>query len=352
MVKLLIYFSFLLVGLSSCEEYYTPAIDAVEGQLVVEAMITNDPVQNFVRLSRTNSFYDKQFTSVVSNATVSLVEINGVVSQGIESDVGYFTFNTTTPVAGRNYKLQIVFNNNTYESEVVTMPPIPSGTNFYTEHLEKKEYRTDGYGVPVPYTVVGRELYLDAPLTAELSNYRYSTRAVLEWTFTPKSMGGPPPPTVYGWLSFHSSDQYNIAGAKQFSMANKIEKQPLMMLPYDTRPIIPGNDPVGWIFILDQYGTSKGSFDFHEKLNSQFAATGTLFDPIQTQIYGNITCISDPSKTVFGYFDLNSYKQERFYIYLPGPNPNNSVAIRQIFNHPYIPDNGENVGFSPDWWEL
>jgi len=351
MRKELIYILFSIISFTSCEEYYTPKIDVVEGQLVVEAMITNDLTQNFVRLTKTTSFYDKLPAEAVPGAEVSLAEIGGKVIKATESNTGNFFFNSI-PTAGKNYKLLIKLNNDSYESEIVTMPPIPSITDFYTGHVEKKEYRTDGYGVPVPYTIVGSEIYMDAPSTAEISNYRFSTRRILEWFYNPPATAGPPPPSHYGWLSYYDYGLFNIAGQKQFSQNNKIEKHPVVFLPYDTRDQLkPDSIANGWIVIVDEYGTSKGSYEFHEKLNNQFAATGSLFDPIQTQVYGNITCVSDPSKTVFGYFDLNSYKQERFYIYLSGPNPNNSVVFRQIFKYPYIPDTGETVGFPPDWWE-
>ena len=340
-----------MISFTSCEEYYTPKIDVVEGQLVVEAMITNDLTKNLVRLSKTTSFYDKLPAEAVPGAEVSLMEIGGKVIKATESNTGNFFFNSI-PTAGKNYKLLIKLNNDSYESEIVTMPPIPSITDFYTGTVTKKEYLTDGYGVPLAYTVVERELYLDAPSTAEISNYRFSTRTILEWLYNPPAKAGPPPPSHYGWLSYYDYGLFNIAGQKQFSQNNKIEKHPVVFLPYDTRPLLkPDSTAVGWIVIIDQYGTSRGSYEYHEKLNSQFAATGSLFDPIQTQIYGNITCVSDPSKTVYGYFDLNSYRQYRYYLYMSGPNQDNANKPRQIFRYPYIPDNGDIAVSPPTWWE-
>jgi hypothetical protein len=123
-----------------------------------------------------------------------------------------------------------------------------------------------------------------------------------------------------------------------------------MTLPYDAGIyLLPDSLPLGWILIIDQYGTSRGSFDFHEKLNSQFSANGTLFDPIQTQIYGNITCKTDPSKIVYGYFDLNSWQQSRYFLRMSISSP--TVYQRQIFRYPYIPDQGSQKVFPPDWWE-
>lgn len=346
----LIYFYFLILLLSSCEEKYIPHIDNIEGQLVVEAQITNDPTKNFVHLTKTTAFYDKLTSAAVTGASVELVEINGRIIKGNANGPGFFNF-SAVPLSGKNYKLRIIVQSLTYESEVVTMPPIPSILSFYTGHIERKEYSTDGYGVPIAYQVKGREIYVDAPITTELSNYRFNIRAVLEWSWFPQSLFGPSPPAHFGWQSHYPKSDFNIAGPKKFSQTGKIEKHPLMTLPYNAKELflLPDSVMNGWIMIIDQYGTSKGSYEYHEKLNSQFAADGSLFDPIQTQIYGNITCISDPSKIVFGYFDLNSYRQYRYFLYFTSPNAD--VIQRQIFNFPLIPDEGDVKFTPPAWWQ-
>jgi len=350
MHKELIYILFSLILFSSCEEYYTPKIDVVEGQLVVEALITNDPTKNVVRLTKTSSFYSKQPLEGYPGARVLLVQIGGQSIEGKESITGNFNF-TSVPVVGQSYKLQIIISTDTYESEVVNMPPIPSITEFYTGHIEKKEYSTNGYGVPIAFDFKGRELYVDAPSTAELSNYRFNTRAILEWSWYPMSLFGPPPPPHYGWLSIYPTSDFNIAGQKKFSSTAQIVKHPLMTLPYNSKELylLPDSIMNGWIMIIDQFGTSTGSYEYHEKLNSQFAADGSLFDPIQTQIYGNITCKTDPSKIAYGYFDLNSYRQYRYYLYFSVPN--GTVVLRQIFSYPNISDQGDQRFTPPDWWE-
>ena len=161
---------------------------------------------------------------------------------------------------------------------------------------------------------------------------------------------GPPPPPVYGWESHYETGQFNIAGPKKFSQAVQIEKQPIILLPYDAKVFLePDSIPNGWIIIIDQYGTSKGSYEYHQKLNSQFAADGSLFDPIQTQIYGNIKCKTDPVKMAFGYFELNSYRQYSYYLFLY--NPMGAITLRQIFRYPDIPVEGTKVDLPPEWWE-
>lgn len=350
MCRKLNYILFLVILLSSCEEQYNPVVDSMSGQLVVEAQLTNDPSQNFVRLSATRSFYDTQLPNAVAGARVELVEINGKAIKGIENESGSFNFKTL-PVIGKNYKLRILVKKDIFESEMVMMPPIPAISKFYTGHKVKKEFRTGGYGVPQAYDVQGREIYADTEVSNSLSHYRFDTRAVLEWTWDTTVTNIPQPPTVYGWNSYGQNEYFNIAGPKKFSQTEKIEKQPLMMLSYKAKDYLHSDTIIshGWILIIKQFGTTKGSYEYHEKLNSQFAADGSLFDPVQTQIFGNIKCLTDSTKIVFGYFDLNSFKQYRYYFNLSGQDA--PVYLREIYRYPDIPDEGRTNEGRPDWWE-
>lgn len=352
MGKVLIYFSFLLLLLSACEEYYTPAIDPVEGQIVVDAMITNDPSLNYVHLTYTRNFSDNVPITDVTGARVELVEINGRVIQGIENVWGFFIFKIV-PVVGRNYKLRIFLKKDVYESEEVTMPPLPTITNFHTEHVEKKISLADGFGNPVSSVMQGTEMYADAPVTNSLSYYRFKVRSILQWIYATIKIPAtePPPPVIYGWQSFYESNLFNLAGPKKFSQIEEIKMHPLLMLAYKYDSYINSDTlaPNGWILIIDQYGTSKGSYEYHEKLNSQFAAEGNLFDPIQTQVYGNIKCLTDPEKIVFGYFELNSHQQYRYYYDMAGLGA--EMTLRQLYRYPDIPDRGRTENLPPEWWE-
>jgi hypothetical protein len=334
--------------LASCEEYYTPKIDDVSGHLVVDALITNDLSKSYVRLSTTQGFYDKQAPSSILDATVELVDKNGVILEGTGNNTGSFTFETV-PEIGNSYKLRIYYQGFPYESEMVTMPPMPEILNTSLVEKIKKEYFSDIYGVVTPTSFPGNYICIDAPVTDSLSYYRFSTRSILEWTTSLSN------PEIYGWNSYYPTN-FNIAGPKTFSQASdKIEKHSLVWLANESKYYLHTDTLVsnGWILIVDQYGTSKGSFDYHEKLNSQFAADGSLFDPVPDQIHGNIRCISDSSKIVYGYFDLNSYRQYRYFLRMFIKY--NGDNLRQILRYPYIIDFGQTDGakdfIPPDWWE-
>jgi len=342
MLKRLTYFQFLVILLTSCEEYYTPKIDDINGQLVVDAMLTNDSSRNYVRLTTTSGYYDEKRSFPVLDAEVLLIDKNGVILKGNEIATGSFIFDTV-PEIGNGYKLRIKTRDNTYESGMVNMPPLPKILNAYSGDKAKKFYKyNDWNNGLISFNYEGHFIYIDLPVTDSLAYYRFSTRSVLEWF--PVIGNG------MGWVSIYENSNFDIASLKTFTQADTIKKHPLTWLSYDRsyytlNSILTDKQYArGWVIIVDQFGTSKESYEFHEKLNSQFAADGSIFDRIPGQIDGNITCLNNPSKKVYGFFDLNSYRQYRYNIMFQ------SSKLVQAFIYPDIPDYGTYGPGFPDWW--
>jgi hypothetical protein len=348
---------------ASCEKIYQPSIDTVSGLLVVDAQITNEITRNEVHLTRTRGFYDKLSVLEVTGANVSLNEIGSkVVLRGYERAAGHYVFNSV-PASGKQYFLRIIIQNDTYESKAVTMPPMPKITNTYTTGITIRYNENSGESTPRTYEKPGREIDADLPLTDSLSHYRFKIRNLIEWTYDAEPGLYP---DSYGWFSYQNNERFKLAGPLDMTQPGKITKFPLLTLAYSPleyfhsslRTLI----ATGWIIFIEQYGISKESYEFHELLNKQFAASGSLFDPIQTQIYGNIICKSKPSEIVYGYFDLYTFKEYRYFLNLPPPPLD--LTFRQIFKYPDIPFDGEIKAIlpspenptpdpiqPPDWWE-
>lgn len=353
MQKYLLYLGLFLGFLSSCEEIYEPEIDVMPPMLVVESNITNDLNQNFVRLSLSHDFYGTTNPSKVFGAKVDLIEVGGkTVINGLDQEAGYFKFQTA-PVIGKQYLLRVRYMNDLYESVAVTMPPIPDLDSFYTKHAIQKEYITSSSGVPLQTETPVREITIDAPITAKNAYYLFNWRAVLQWIYTPpEGPREPPLPTWYGWRSLVGYGNFNLAGPKEFSVSTQIKNHPVFSLKYDSRQYLDSASQygAGWIVILDQFSITKDSYDFHKKLNSQFSAEGNLFDPVLTQVFGNMRCTNDPSKIVLGLFDLKSYRQHRYFLnnFWAGEN---GIIIRRLDTYPDIPVDGYTLDEYPPFWE-
>lgn len=364
MRKELYFLFFLLPFMVSCEKLYHPAIDTVSGLLVVDAQITNDLTRNMVHLTRTRSFYDDQAVREVTGAVVTLNELGTkVVLKAYEKTTGHYAF-YEVPVSGKTYFLRIVIQNDSYESKAVTMPPMPKLNNFYTTKVTIRYNEDSGEGTPRTYEKPGREIDADLPVTDSLAHYRFSVRSLIEWSLSqkPKNLL----PDSYGWFSYQNNERFMLAGPADVSEPGKIIKYPLLTLSYNSYdyyhssqlPLITS----GWILFIEQYGISKESYELHQRLNSQFAASGSLFDPIQTQIYGNILCKTKTSEIVYGYFDLYTFKEHRYFLKMPLPPL--ELVLRPIYRYPDIPFDGQVDAIlpsadnpnpdpieKPSWWE-
>lgn len=353
MQRRLVYMVLILMFFVSCEEIYKPELEIVSGNLVVESHVTNDPDLNFVKLSKTNDFYNPMPQEKVTGARVELVQFKGfgyydfeIVYNSTEISPGHYIFKDT-PVPGNKYRLRITLGNDVYESNLEHMPPLPHIDSLYTGFKLERSYRTDAYGPPTLVETPSQEIYIDAPITSSLQYYRFNWRTVLQWTNL-----SPPIPPIQGWLTRYQNGVFNLAGIKEFSHSNRVTKHSILSLPYNLQAYIETDKQMGcgWIVILDQFGISNDSYNYFENLNKQQTSEGNLFDPLLTQVYGNMHCSTDSSKIVFGNFNLNSYKQHRYFFYL-GSNEKSKVIRRQINHYQDIPARGLFQGIPPSFWE-
>jgi len=155
-----------LALLVSCEDYYKPSIEDMPGLMVVDSHVTNDPNQNFVRLSKARSFYSTAAVEWVSGAIVELVQDNFQIIRGREDAPGYYVF-PATPQSNKKYRLRITYLKDIYESEYIVMPPIPSIDTVYTKHEVKKVTRTNAYNVPEKFDQPGRNIFIDAAVSSQ-----------------------------------------------------------------------------------------------------------------------------------------------------------------------------------------
>lgn len=348
-----IFFSavFGLAFLASCEDRYFPKLEEMPQLLVVESHLTNDSRQNYVRISASNGFYENNYGEALPGLTVSLIQEDGKSQKAIDRGNGYYSF-LEAPVSGNSYKLRINHLKDVYESDMVVMPALPSIDSIYTQYKVSKTYRTDEFGPPVLIETPSREIYVDVPVNAAIQYYRFKWRAVLLWCITPPPTPLGYPASTYGWNSLIDNDRINLAGEKRFSESPQIKKHPILSLPYDYRIYIDSEEKLenGWIIILDQYGTEKKAYEFYEELNKQFTAENNLFDPVLTQINGNMHCLNDPSKKILGFFEINSYRQYRYYFNIWSIDQG-KVLLRELKRFPDIPGEGQTLRTPPEFWE-
>ncbi len=347
MIRLIISFIGGLILFTSCEEYYHPDLDRMKNVVVIQAQICNDPNQSYVKVSKTANFNNYYTENPLSGANCFLISSEGETIEGYEQSAGNFAF-PVIPTAGSKYKLQVNVESETYESDFETMPAETTFDSIYAVKASKLTYITNSSGKPSSVYDNGFELKIDAPISADNRYYLFNWRAVLQWKYTPLEIGAE---TTYGWKSYYSKNEtFNIAGPKEYSNTDRIKNHTLLYrstnsLTYlDSLAMVPS----GWIIMIDQLSISEKSYTFYDKINDQLTASGQLFDPVYSQIYGNIHCTTNPGKVVLGNFNLCSYKHYRYFV---NAQKNSKVIYQHEINRvTFILDNGVTTGTAPYFW--
>lgn len=352
MGKKFIYILLLITTCISCEEMYYADINDVDNYIVIEALVTNNQDQNFVKITKTLDFYDEDDAAPhIKNATVELIDEDGNSYWGEETSTGYFKINHSA-VPGKNYKLTVVADTETYESDFQIMPPEPQIDSLYIEIETKSDMEYDYQGVPYEVETSGFSAYLDLAATDSLSNYRFNITKTMEWMIWPP-MGS----TIgtYGWQKSKETGVFNIAGLSRYSTDDKIKKHSLLFMENQVKEFISdslideGAFMAGWVIEVDQYGLTQDAYSFYESVNGQLEADGKLFDPVYSQLETNFTCTTDPDKEVIGFFELSSYRYFRFYAmsYYGG----SSKSVYETDNWSEVPDdNVIKAESGPDFW--
>ena len=353
MGKKILYIALILMTCFSCEEIYQADLDDVENFIVIEALITNDQDVNFVKVFKTRDFYDDGMVSRVEGATVELIDDEGQSFWGAESGIGNFVLSHNA-IPGKTYKLIVVAEGDTYESEIELMPPVPTYDSLYVIPETIVEYRYNYLGVPYEVEKTGLTAYIDLPIADSLSQYRFEMTKTVEWKIDPPIGSSI---ATFGWIKNNDTGVFNIKAPLRYSNEDLMKKHSLLFMSNRIELFLPteileaGAYMVGWVIDVDQYGMSENSYSFYESMNGQLEAEGKLFDPVYSQLESNFTCINNPDKEVIGFFELSSYRYFRFFAMSDFGSTRSEIHLTS--NTAVIPaTNSIESDTTPAFWEI
>lgn len=122
-------FLILLLVLFACEETIVLDLDQAPTKVVIEALLTNRAEDQFVKISRTVDFYSTELPEKVTNATVKVTTSDGIEIPYIQFSPGlYIPKSSFIGEIGKRYKLTVVLDGQTYESEdeLLRVAPVDS----------------------------------------------------------------------------------------------------------------------------------------------------------------------------------------------------------------------------------
>jgi hypothetical protein len=300
-LRYIIVFSILIL-LNNCIVQFIPETDEDKELVVIEGLITDQPVINTIKLSKSLPLGKKNVAKPLKGCIVEISDNLGQIYRLKETFAGTYV---TDPLKfkgeiGKQYSLHIntntAYKNLNFESYPIEMKAVPPIDSLY---YEKKTISTNDI---FNQTVEGCQVYLntrDPENSCKFYRWEYSET----WEFRlPYSVTN-----RICWLS-GSSDKINIKNTTAFTEV-RISKYPLAFISNTTDRL-----KVKYSILVNQYSLNEEEYLYWEKLQNITEQVGGLYDITPAAIPSNVHCLEDPNEKVLGYFSVSATKSKRIFI--------------------------------------
>jgi hypothetical protein len=325
--------------LTSCSKVYDPHVKLAQKVLAVDGVITDKTDAYHIILSYPVPFNSSKKGSPVSGANVYVTDDPGNSYKFIERTGGDYVSDSLqfTGQPGHIYRLHIVTTDgNEYESEPQKIFPEVSPDNVYAE-FDNKEILESTTGLIV--NTHGADILLDIHNTSDtLPRFRITSNLVMQYFYY--LVLSIDIHTMYGfefycWQTINANSDIDLTGGEYFLNSASIKKFPVCFLDdnlyvwatiYDCevnladttgRAIEAGSqfyEITHRILYLNLYTINNETYLYYKSLKAQMLSEGKLFDPVASQLAGNIKCITDPEKKAIGFFEASSVSNSEYVV--------------------------------------
>lgn len=366
----------LLVAIAGClEPYNPPAIKDTVDILVVDGFLNSTDNIATVRLTKATALTDESKTGhEVTGALVQIEEEDGQTYTLNEVTSGFYTLTEMNLDHAKKYRLSVVnTNDKKYFSDFIALTPCPPIDSI----TWKPNKRSAGIDINVnTHDDTGNTKYFQ---WAFEESWEYTAKYGANNMLRDGVVGVPDMSVNRCWIS-KPSTEIHVASTEHLS-TNTIRDFSLMFIPVRSQKIT-----VKYSILVQQRALPLEAYEFWTQLKKSTESLGGLFDPLPSQVLGNLHSADDSSEPVLGYFSGGQVDTKRIFIpardiptelRLPPIQscPIDSIPIDQIRNYPdmlligsygmpvtegYITSSGRNCMdcrddggalTKPDFWE-
>ena len=298
-----IFWFLLLLLMGACEEPYMPREIVMPNRyLVVTGFINSGGDTTTIRLSRTQNLSDDSGPTVETGADVWIEGERGerfnlkedlpgtyVHSGSDMSNLGRCRLRIRT--AGKDYASEFVAINRTPPIDSVSWKADDSGLNVYVNTHD-----------PQNQTRYYRWEYDEA--WEYLSTY-YAELEFADGAVRPRTAESE---EIYRCFQFNKPSVIKLGNSIKLS-EDRISEAQLLRIPAVSNKLMSR-----YSILVKQYALTKEEFEYWDILKRNTETMGTLFDPLPSQLTGNIANLSDPTEIVIGYIGAYSVEEKRLFI--------------------------------------
>ena len=297
----------LLLTVGSCvDPYRPPEIAAPNTFLVVEGNLNGGTGSSTITLSRTQNLTSANKPTPEQKATilVEAVPRSGTAYSFVETAKGTYTLTSATLPIGSKYQVRIkTTDGKEYLSDPITMKQTPKIDSLSSEVVGN-----------------GLQIYVNThDATNKTRYYRWEYEDTYEF-YTPyesslefvnnQVVQRSGPPINHCWRTETSSTI--LLGSSARLTQDILPKAPLLFLSA-TSPKL----NINYSILVKQYAQSAEGYAYWQNLLKTTEQLGSLFDPLPSQVGGNLHCITNPAEPVLGFLDGYTTEQVRVFIKRP-----------------------------------
>ena len=289
--------------LSGCvDPYAPPVLTAPQSYLVVDGFI-NLQGRTTVRLTRTRNLSDNTGAPAEAGASVAVQDEAGARYPLVEQAAGTYASPALTLPAGRRYQLRLrTAAGREYASDLVAAKVSPA--------IDDVAWAVEPAGI---------QISVDTHDAAnDTRYYRWSFEETWEFYSAYQSSyeyvnGRIVPRTENINHCWHEETSHAIIlhTTKQLSQ-DVVTKFPLTRLATTSERL-----GVRYSILVQQHAQTQEEFTYWDNLRKNSENLGTLFDPLPSQISGNVHSLSEASELVLGYVGAGSVTERRLFIARP-----------------------------------
>jgi hypothetical protein len=293
----------LAIFFCSCVEPYSPPVIQTNFNiLVVDAFLNSQNGTALVTLSRTLPIYSTDAAPVESNAQVKIIDENGVEFLLQETGKGSYTKSNISVDPNLKYKLSIQTKlNEQYLSDAVPVVRSPK--------IDSLFWLTDGDAISFYVNTKNSE--------SESRFYRWDCFETYEYnsaySSTVKLVSG----VVYSrtpaeyinkcWREVPYPDL--ILGSTTASVENEISNAKVKTIEGGSIKL-----SQTYSLLVRQYSVTEEAYNHWTKLKQTTESLGGLFDPMPTQVSGNIHNLNSSGQIAVGFFSAGSFDEKRIFV--------------------------------------
>jgi hypothetical protein len=291
----------LLILVGCKDPYDIPLKNTDKSLLVVDGILVTGSDSTIITLSKTVNVNDTAKIKPVLNANLVVEEQNGGTWALHEMSGGRYGSDPLGLVPGKSYRLRIkTSDNKEYLSDYVVpkiTPPIDSIS-------WKKENGDMIIHVNTHDPANATKYYRwDYDETWEILSYYYSN---YQWVSGTTIVANPG--YHYQCWKYNHSTTINI-GTSALLSSDVISELPLFQIPAGSEKI-----GVRYSVIVRQQSLTKEAYEYLKLMKKSTESLGSIFDPLPSELKGNIYSVSNPGEGVIGYLTASGISQKRIFI--------------------------------------